>query len=119
MHLANLGPRPEFLLAAAATALIETPVFRLCGCRKPRELSFFAAINIVSNLLLNEFLAEAASGMGQVLSVILGEAFVLALEYVLCGYGVESFRGRRLFRVLLLTNAVSFLTGELFFFGTG
>ncbi len=119
MYLASLGPRPEFLLVAAATVLIETPVFWLCGCRKPKELSLFAAINIVSNLLLNEFLAEAASGLGPVVPVILGEAFVLALEYVLCGYGVESFRGRKLFRVLLLTNTVSFLAGELFFFGTG
>ncbi len=119
LYLSGLGPRPEFLLAAAATALIETPVFWLCGCRKGRELFLFAAINIISNLLLNEFLADAAFGIGAVLSVILGEVFVLALEYVLCGYGVKSLRGRRLFRALLLTNMVSFLAGELFFFGTG
>ena len=45
-----------FLTVALLTVLIEVPVFYFCGYRKPKELAGFAIVNIISNLLLNEFL---------------------------------------------------------------
>ena len=47
-----------FLLVALLTVLIEVPLFFFCGYRKPKELASFAVVNIISNLLLNEFLEQ-------------------------------------------------------------
>ena len=46
---------PWLLDAALATAAIETPIFWLCGYRRAAEWRWFFVVNIVSNLLLNEF----------------------------------------------------------------
>ncbi|MBO6236149.1 MAG: hypothetical protein J6N22_05455 [Schwartzia sp.] len=106
---------PWLLDAALATAVIETPIFWLCGYRRAAEWSWFFVVNIVSNLLLNEFLAETPQTFPYAAVVLLGEVFVVLLEYALCGYMVRDKGGKRLFRVLLLTNAVSFLTGVIYF----
>ena len=73
---------PWLLDAALATAVIETPIFCLCGYRRAAEWIWF---------------------------------FVVLLEYALCGYAVREKGGKRLFRVLLLTNAVSFVAGVIYF----
>ena len=62
-----------FLVVALLTVLIEVPVFYFCGYRKPKELAGFAVVNIVSNLLLNEFLEQdrnriLLTGIGWLLS---------------------------------------------------
>ena len=101
--------------AALATAVIETPIFWLCGYRRSVENVWFFVVNIVSNLLLNEFLSETPRTFPYAAAVLLGEVFVVLLEYALCGYAVREKGGKRLFRVLLLTNAVSFLAGVIFF----
>ena len=106
---------PWLLDAALATAVIETPIFWLCGYRRAAEWLWFFVVNIVSNLLLNEFLAELPWTFPYAAAVLLGEIFVVFLEYALCGYAVREKSGKRLFRVLLLTNAVSFLAGVIFF----
>ena len=106
---------PWLLDAALATAGIETPIFWLCGYRRAAEWTWFLVVNIVSNLLLNECLAETPRNFPYAAAVLLGEVFVVLLEYALCGYAVREKGGKRLFRVLLLTNAVSFLAGVMFF----
>lgn len=106
--------QPELLQAAFLTVVIEVPLFYLCGYRKTRDCLYFAGVNIVSNLLLNECLVidmETSRFWG---IVILCEAAVLLLEFVLCVYGLGRQDCRRLFQVLVITNAASFLLGILF-----
>ena len=106
---------PWLFDAALATAVIETPIFWLFGYRRAAEWTWFFVVNIVSNLLLNEFLAETPRNFPYAAAVLLGEIFVVFLEYALCGYAVRDKGGARLFRVLLLTNAVSFAAGVIYF----
>ena len=101
--------------AALATAVIEMPIFWLCGYRRSVENAWFFVVNIVSNLLLNEFIGAAPRNFPYPAAVLWGEVFVVLLEFALCGYVVEEKRGANLFRVLLLTNAVSFLAGVVYF----
>ena len=111
----GLFSEPWLLDAALATAVIETPIFWLCGYRRKTEWIWFFVVNIVSNLLLNEFLDAMPRTFSYLLAVLLGEIFVVLLEFALCGYAVREKGGKRLFRVLLLTNAVSFLAGVIYF----
>ncbi|MBE6093879.1 MAG: hypothetical protein E7199_00185 [Schwartzia succinivorans] len=106
---------PWFWDAALATAVIETPIFWLCGYRRSVENAWFFVVNIVSNLLLNEFISATPRNFPYPCTVLLGEIFVVLLEFALCGYAVREKGGKRLFRVLLLTNAVSFLAGVIYF----
>ena len=106
---------PELMDAALATAVIETPIFWLCGYRRRAEVAWFFVVNIVSNLLLNEFIDATPRDFPYPAAVLLGEIFVVLLEFALCDYVVRENRGR-LFRVLLLTNAASFLAGVVYFF---
>ena len=106
---------PWMLEAALATAVIETPIFWLCGYRRATECLWFFVVNIVSNLLLNEFLGATPGTLPYPAAVLLGELFVVLLEYALCGYTVRDKGGKRLFRVLLLTNVVSFVAGIIYF----
>ena len=105
---------PWLLDAALATVVVETPIFWLCGYRRATECLWFAVVNIVSNLLLNEFIAGTPRPVPYPAVVLLGEFFVVALEFALCGYAVRE-KGAKLFRVLLLTNAASFLAGLAYF----
>lgn len=106
---------PWLLEAALSTAAVETPVFWLCGYRRMTEWLWFAVVNLISNLLLNEFLSEAPPFFSYKMSVLLGEIFVVLLEFALCKYAVRENGGTKLFRVLLLTNAISFFAGLLYF----
>ena len=106
---------PWLLDAALATAVIETPIFWLCGYRRRAEYLWFFVVNIVSNLLLNEFLGATPGTLPYPAAVLLGELFVVLLEYALCSYAVRERGGKRLFCVLLLTNVVSFVAGIIYF----
>lgn len=106
---------PWLLDAALATAVIETPLFWLCGYRQRAEYLWFFIVNIVSNLLLNEFIDATPRDFPYPAAVLLGEIFVVLLEYALCGYAVRERGGARLFCVLLLTNVVSFVAGIIYF----
>ena len=110
------GAFPESWLwdAALATAVIETPLFRLFGYRRGAECLWFAVVNIISNLLLNEFLAAMPGTFPYAAAVLLGEVFVVLLEFALCGYAVRENGGARLFRALLWTNATSFFAGVIY-----
>ncbi len=106
---------PWLMEAALATAVIETPLFWLCGFRRLRESAWFFLVNLISNLLLNEFLGENLDTVSDSVAVLLGELLVLALEFALCDYVIKEKERGKLLRVLLLTNTVSFLTGVLYF----
>jgi hypothetical protein len=95
------------------TVLIEVPLFYFCGYRKPKELAGFAVVNIVSNLLLNEFLEQMPSG-GFWMAVILGEIAVILLEFCLCCYFIKGDR-KKLFKTLALVNVCSVVLGEFLF----
>ena len=101
------------VLMAFWTIVIEAPLFYICGYRKKKELLCFAGVNLVSNLLLNGFLAAVDDNYE--LAVLAGEIAVLLLEFCLCCYFVKEGR-RKLFRTLALTNAVSCLAGLAYFF---
>ena len=100
------------LALALATAALEAPLFWLCGYRRAFSVLAFAGVNIVSNLMLNGFLAS--SPMPWAASVAAGEAAVVLLEYCLCRYFEKGGRAR-LFMTLVATNAASCLAGLAFF----
>ena len=102
-----------FLAAALLTVLIEVPLFFICGYRKPKELAGFAVVNMISNLLLNEFLEQDPFDAFWV-AVILGEIAVILLEFCLCCYFIQRDR-KKLFRTLVLVNVCSVLLGEILF----
>ncbi len=103
--------QPTLLWAALLTVLIETPLFYLCGYRRREEYLWFAAANLMSNLLLNEALSEI-DGHLYAACAVLGETLAVALEFALASY-VARENHARLFRVLLLTNAASLCAGFL------
>lgn len=102
----------EFASFALLTVLIEVPLFYLCGWRKFGDCLYFAAVNVVTNLLLNEFLmATDAEFYWQI--VLPSEVVVVMLEFVLCTYRISDNR-RKLLATLIFTNAASFLAGLVF-----
>ena len=103
----------SLVTVALLTVLIEVPLFYFCGYRKPKELAGFAVVNIVSNLLLNEFLEQMPSG-GFWMAVFLGELAVILLEFCLCCYFIKGDR-KKLFKTLALVNICSVVLGEILF----
>ena len=102
-----------FIMTALITVLIEVPLFYFCGYRKPKELAGFAVVNIISNLLLNEFLEQDPLDWYW-LAVVLGEIAVVLLEFCLCCYFIKSDR-KKLFKTLALVNVCSVVVGLLLF----
>jgi len=101
------------ILTALITVLIEVPLFFFCGYRKPKELAGFAVVNIISNLLLNEFLEQDPFDPYW-LAIVLGEIAVVLLEFCLCCYFIKSDR-KKLFKTLVLVNFCSVAIGFLLF----
>ena len=110
-----LGFEPAFeseANLALLTVLIEVPLFYLCGYRRFGDCLYFAAVNVVTNLLLNEFLSTTdAEFYWQ--TVLLSEVVVVILEFVLCTYRIGDNR-KKLLATITFTNAASFLTGLVF-----
>lgn len=100
----------DLIIFALITALIEVPLFFLCGYRSAKDLILFAAVNLISNLLLNDFLSTVAQDS---LVIFLSEVTVLALEFVLCSYWIKP--SLKLLKVLILTNAASYFSGWIYF----
>lgn len=100
----------DLLEIAALTVLIEVPLFYLCGYRRLGDCLYFAAANIVSNMLLNEFLTATDAALYWRI-ILPCEVVVVLLEFVLCTYRFEA--RKRLLGVLIFTNATSFLIGLL------
>lgn len=102
-----------FVIVALLTVLIEVPLFFFCGYRKPKELAGFAVVNIISNLLLNEFLEQYPFDWYWV-AVVLGEIAVVLLEFCLCCYFIQGDR-KKLFKTLVLVNVCSVVVGYLLY----
>ncbi len=100
------------LLPMLLTVLIEVPLFYACGFRGRRQLLWFASVNVMSNLLLNEFAVQCAYRSNYGMFAVCCEAMVICLEWMLCLCVFEA-DGRKLFKTLLLTNAASYLAGLL------
>ena len=107
------GDALALMMMALATVLVEVPLFYLCGYRSRRELTCFAGVNLLSNVLLNEFLGMVSCDE-MLLPLLLGELTVIVLEFCLCCYFVNGSR-KKLLATLVLTNAASFLAGWAFF----
>ena len=105
---------PELLENAFLTVIIEVPLFYLLGYRRFRDCAYFAVVNIVTNLLLNEFLQNITDDAWYLIMLLLGECMVIALEFALCIYGIPTEK-KKLFITLLLTNLVSFLVGFFYY----
>ena len=103
----------SFLAVALITVIIEVPLFYFCGYRKPKELAGFAVVNIISNLLLNEFLEQDPLSEYW-MAVVLGEIAVILLEFCLCCYFIQGDR-KKLFKTLALVNVCSVVIGEILF----
>ena len=104
--------RVELLQYALLTVMIEVPLFYLCGYRQFVDCLYFAVVNVVTNLLLNEFLLTTdAEFYWQI--VLACEVVVVMLEFVLCTYRISDNR-RKLLATITFTNAASFLTGLVF-----
>ena len=103
----------DLLKTAFLTAAIEVPLFYICGYRNVRDCIYFAAVNLVSNLLLNEFLAEIETENYWTI-VVICEIFVVILEFILCKYWIKT-DSKRLLKVLIFTNLVSFLSGVVYY----
>ncbi len=106
---------PVSLEAAFWTIVIETPLFFLAGFRRASDCLWFALVNFISNRLLNSALAAVTASPNYLVWVLVGECLVVALEFTLCRQFLPDAPGPRLLRVLLMTNAASFLAGLLFF----
>ena len=100
---------PRLLVFAVLTVLIEVPLFYLCGYRKFGDCLYFATVNIVTNLLLNEFLMLTHTALDWQI-ILPCEITVVILEFVLCSYRFTENR-KKLLAVITFTNTVSFLTG--------
>ena len=99
----------DLLKYALLTVMIEVPLFYLCGYRRFGDCLYFAAVNIVTNLLLNEFLTLTDAALYWKI-ILPCEITVVILEFVLCSYRFAENR-RKLLTVITFTNAASFLTG--------
>ena len=103
----------DLLRTAFLTAAIEVPLFYICGYKNFKDCIYFAAVNIVSNLLLNEFIAEIDLE-NYWTAVIVCEIFVVILEFALCSFWIKT-DGKRLLKILIFTNLCSFLSGIVYY----
>ena len=113
LETSNATQSDDLLQIAFITAAIEVSIFYLCGYRNIKDCIYFVAVNIISNLLLNEFLHQVNVYDIWVV-VIICEIFVVMLEFALCSYWIETDR-KRLLKVLIFTNLTSFLCGIIFY----
>ena len=107
-------PDIALLNTALLTIVLELPVFWLAGYRKARELFAFAAVNLISNLLLNENLPVYTPTWSYWAALALGEVLVVFLEFALMRYVVKE-QQLRLLKVICSTNAVSLAVGLMLF----
>ena len=103
-------------VTAILTALIETPLFYLSGYKKFSECLYFAGINIITNLMLNQYLDSvnfAGDSLEFMIILFISEIIIIMLEFALC-MCVNIKESRKLFITLTFTNSVSFITGLIY-----
>ncbi|MBQ7215463.1 MAG: hypothetical protein IJP54_01140 [Synergistaceae bacterium] len=102
------------IYTAILTALIETPIFYFAGYSDFTDCCCFVCINLISNTLLNQRLAESVFSWPLLFLYELG---VVILEFAMsCCImrSIHRFSLRKLLLVLFITNTVSFLAGLLY-----
>ena len=112
LEVSNATQSDDLLQIAFITAAIEVSIFYLCGYRNIKDCIYFVAVNIISNLLLNEFLHQV--NVYDIWVVVIICEIVVILEFALCSYWIETDR-KRLLKVLIFTNLISFLCGIIFY----
>lgn len=105
---------PLLLAAAFLTIVIEVPFFWLCGYRRWQFCAWFACVNGVSNLLLNESLASFYTNPWYEYILLFSEVIVVFLEFSLCWLLIHE-RARKLFITVFLSNLISYLFGIYIF----
>ena len=93
---------------------METMLFWLMGFRSLRQCFYFVSVNVVSNLLLNEFLLTQTNHRRYDDLVAVCEVVVVLLEYALCRTLMPEAGARHLAVTVLVTNAASYLSGQFF-----
>ena len=105
--------------AALTTAAIETPLFWLLGYRRGRDALAFALINLMSNLLLNEFIRTLPPRLlwERFWEIVIPcELVVVLLEFCLCRSVIPGVRGGpRLLLTVFGTTLASFLFGLAYY----
>ena len=96
------------------TLLIELPIFWLCGF-SGKALAAFASVNVVSNLLLQEYISMHLPFFGVLIDVLMAEVVVCLLEYALCRCLLTTLQPKKLFFTVLLSNGSSFGIGYLMY----
>ncbi|MBQ7607146.1 MAG: hypothetical protein IJU76_04165 [Desulfovibrionaceae bacterium] len=105
---------PLLCMTAFMTAVIEVPLFWLFGYRRWQYCLWFACVNIISNVLLNQSLEYFYDYECYPLFLFIGEVGVILLEYTLCCLQIRDGH-KRLLCSIFVTNLVSFLLGIVFF----
>ena len=97
--------------ACLLTVIIETPFLALCGHRKADDIVIIICANVVSNLLLNLFVAFVMPDIGN--GVYLLEVIVVFFEYAV--YAIAFGRSLKLFTETFSANLISYCLGLLIF----
>ena len=97
-----------------ATAVIETLFFRLCRFKERKTLMYIFFINLLSNLVLNLFsyYSMPAEGFPMIATAAL-EIGVVLFEFLMLGI-ITGWKFK-IFGLLILSNALSYGTGLLFY----
>lgn len=94
------------------TLMIEALIFYLMGYRRKRSWISFVVINLITQGVLNIWLnGFSPVGSYMILSLILGEIFVLFTEIITFLIFVEEHRRVRTFLFAVLANVVSLIVG--------
>ena len=102
------------------TVIIEVPLFWLSGYRNLTDCLSFACINVITNIMLNQRVAQIhfpPDTFAFWALLILGEMCVAVLEAAMCSCAMKQTPGlRRIFITMLFTNSASFAAGLFYVF---
>lgn len=116
----NNDPQPRddgqdpIICCMLATAVIETLFFRLCGFKERKTLMYIFFINLLSNLILNLFSYFSMPEIGfSMFDIAALETGVVLFEFLLLG--IHTGWKLKIFGLLILSNALSYSIGMLFY----
>lgn len=105
---------PDLLVYAILTVILEVPIFYTLGYKNRKILMNFASANIISNLMMNEYLMTVGNEKYWWM-LTCSEFAVVTFEYCFMHYFVLN-DSRKLLRSLIITNFISCMIGIAFFF---
>ena len=88
----------------------------MSGYKNFSKCLYFAGINIITNLMLNQYLDSitfAGDSPEFMIILFISEFIIIMLEFALCAC-VNIMTSRKLFLTLLFTNSVSFILGVIY-----